>query len=175
MCLVDRRAPSRCPPFTKSGDGVYEESGVLLTKCQPCPSIDPSPHSIHPFQLFGRQSRLKTWLKQAEPSWFLPDHPNGVGPSHHPSQHCPHHEDDFCLLQCLILTFLAQDMLSQRLKMAIMVTVATRYDMGSYVPIAYVPPNVHVTLKVQFISSDNYSEEKQGYGGFCGCWPWQCH
>ena len=33
-------------------------------------------------------------------------------PSHLPSLHCPHHEDDFYPLQCLILTFLAQDMLS---------------------------------------------------------------
>ena len=48
-------------------------------------------------------SWMKTRLKQAkwaqiahetEPSWRLPDHPDGVGPSHHPSLHCPHCEDD---------------------------------------------------------------------------------
>ena len=75
-------------------------------------------------------SWMKTRLKQAkqaqiahetEPSWRLPDHPDGVGPIHHPSLHCPNHEDDFNLLQCLILI---RDMLSQRLKTAILVTVA---------------------------------------------------
>ena len=55
----------------------------------------------------------------------LPDHPYGVGPSHHHSLHCTHHEIDFYLL-CLILTFLVQDMLSQRLKTAILVTVAAQ-------------------------------------------------
>ena len=101
-----------------------------------CP-LTLSPHSLHPVQLFGWLSWLKTRLKQAkwaqiahetEPSWRLPDHPDGVGPSHHPSLHCPHHEDDFYLLQYLILTFLAQDMLLQRLKTAILVTVAARYS-----------------------------------------------
>ena len=38
---------------------------------------------------------------ETELSWCLP----GVRPSHHPFLHCPHSEDDFCLLQCLILTF----------------------------------------------------------------------
>ena len=33
---------------------------VILTTCQPCLSLDPPPHSLHPFQLFGRPSRLKT-------------------------------------------------------------------------------------------------------------------
>ena len=45
----------------------------------------------------------------------------------HPSLHCPHHKDDFYLLQCLILTFLARDMLSQKLKTEILVMVAARY------------------------------------------------
>ena len=55
------------------------------------------------------------------------EHLGGVGPSHHPSLQFPHREDDFYLLQCLILTFLAQDMLSQRLKTTILVTVAMQY------------------------------------------------
>ena len=129
-------SPSRCPPSTKSGVGFYEDRGVILTTGQPCLSLNPSPHSLHPVQLFGRLSWLKTRLKQAkwaqishetEPSWRLTDHPDGVGPSHHPSLHCPHHEDDFYLLQCLILTFLVRDMLSQRLKTAILVMVAVWY------------------------------------------------
>ena len=39
---------------------------------------------------------------------------------------------DFSLLQCLILTFLARDMPSQRLKTAILVTVAVRYGLLRY-------------------------------------------
>ena len=39
-----------------------------------------------------------------------------VSQKNQPSLHCPHHEYDFCHLQCLILTFLAQDMLLQRQK-----------------------------------------------------------
>ena len=50
-----------------------------------------------------------------------------VGTSHYPSRHCPHREDDFCRLQCLISTSLAQDMVSQRLKTAISVAVALLY------------------------------------------------
>ena len=42
------------------------QGGVILTTCQPCLFLDPPPHSLHPFQLFGRHSRLKTQLKQAE-------------------------------------------------------------------------------------------------------------
>ena len=123
------------PPSAKSGVGVYEERGVLTTG-QPCLSLNPSPQSLHPVQLFGRHSWLKTRPKQAEweqiayetePSWRLPDQPDGVRPSHHPSLHCPHPEDTLCLLQCLILTFLARDMLLQRLKTAILVTVAALY------------------------------------------------
>ena len=51
------------------------------------------------------------------------DQPNGVGPSQHPSLHC--REDNFYLLQCLILTILAQYMLWQRLKRAILLMVVT--------------------------------------------------
>ena len=136
-CLSEMPFPCQdAPPSTKSGVGVYEDRGVILTTGQPCLSLNPSPQSLHQVQLFGRHSWLKTRLKQAEwaqiahetkPSGRLPDHPDGVGPSHHLSLHCPHCEDDFYLLQCLIFTFLAQDMLSQRLKTTILVTVAARY------------------------------------------------
>ena len=131
--------PSKCPPSMKSGVGFYQDRGlswVILTTSQPCLSLKPSPHKLNPVQLFGRHSLLKTQPEEAkraqighetEPSWHLPDHPDGVGPSHYPSLKCPHCEDDFYLLKCLILTFLAQDMLSQRLKTAILVTVAARY------------------------------------------------
>ena len=51
-----------------------------------------------------------------EPSWCLPDHPDGVGPSQHPSLHCPHPVDDFRLLKCVIITFLAWDMAPQSQK-----------------------------------------------------------
>ena len=113
-------SPTRCPPSTKSGVGVYDDRGSSWPQVTPACPLTLSPHSLHPVQLFGRLSWLKTRLKQAkwaqiahetEPSWRLPDHPDGVGPPHHPSLHCPHHEDDFYLLQCLILTFLVQDML----------------------------------------------------------------
>ena len=48
------------------------------------------------------------FLTSSWPSWW--------GWTLHPSLLCPHCDDDFCLLQCLILNFLARDMLSQRLK-----------------------------------------------------------
>ena len=124
--------PVKMPPPTKSWFGVYQDRGVILTTGQTCLSLNPSPQSLHIVQLFGRHSWLKTRPKQAEwaqmayeteLSWCLP----GVRPSHHPFLHCPHSEDDFCLLQCLILTFLAWDIVSQRLKTAILVTVAAQY------------------------------------------------
>ena len=122
--------PSRCPPSTKSGVGVYEDRVVIPTTGQACLSLKPSPHSLNPVQLFGMHS----WLKQAkwaqiahetEPSWHLPDHSDGDGPSHNPSLQCPNRDDD--LLQCLMLTFLARDMLLHRLKTTILVTVAAPY------------------------------------------------
>jgi len=36
-------SPSRCPPSTKSGVGVYEDRGVILTTGQPCLSLNPFP------------------------------------------------------------------------------------------------------------------------------------
>jgi len=131
--------PCSCPlaPVIKVWSwSLWGQGGSSWPQVNPACPLTLSPHSLHPFQLFGWLSWLKTRLKQAkwaqiahetEPSWRLPDHPDGVGPSHHPSLHCPHHEDDFYLLQCLILTFLAQDMLSQRLKTAIFVMLAARY------------------------------------------------
>ena len=40
--------------------------GVILTTGQPCLFLNPSPHSLHPVQLFGRLYWLKTRLKQAK-------------------------------------------------------------------------------------------------------------
>ena len=131
--------PCSCPlaPVIKVWSwSLWGQGGSSWPQVNPACPLTLSPHALHPVRLFGRLSWLKTRLKQAkwaqiahetEPSWRLPDHPDGVGPSHHPSLHCPHHEDDFYLLQCLILTFPARDMLSQRLKTAILVTVAARY------------------------------------------------
>ena len=128
--------PCSCPLAPVWSSSLWGQGGSSWPQVKPACPLTLSPQSLHPFQLFGWLSWLKTRLKQAkwaqiahetEPSWRLPDHPDGVGPSHHPSLHCPHHEDDFYLLQYLILTFLARDMLWQRLKMAILVTVATRY------------------------------------------------
>ena len=102
-----------------------------------CP-LTLSPHSLHPVQLFGWLSWLKTRLKQAkwaqiahetEPSWRLPDHPDGVGPFHHPCLHCPQHEDDNGLLQSLIFTFLAWDMGLHRLKRAKFLTVGSQFGL----------------------------------------------
>ena len=99
---------SRSPPSTKSGVGVYQDRGVILTSCQPCLSLDPSPHKIHSSCLVGTLGWKHGWNR-----------PNGCN--------CPQHEDESCLLQCLILTFLARDM--QRLKWAFLVTVATQYGL----------------------------------------------
>jgi len=132
--------PCSCPlaPVIKVWSwSLWGQGGSSWPQVNPACPLALSPHSLHPVQLFGWLSWLKTQLKQAtwaqiahetEPSWRLLDHPDGVGPSHHPSLHCPHHEDDFYLLQCLILTFLAQDMLSQRLKTAIFGMLAALYS-----------------------------------------------
>ena len=57
---------SRCPSSMKSGVGVYEDSGASLTTGQPCLSLNSSPQSLHPVQLFGRHSWLKSQPKQAK-------------------------------------------------------------------------------------------------------------
>ena len=101
LCLWNAIFPVKMPPVHEVWSWSLWGQGVILTTGQPCLSLNPSPHSLHPVQLFGRLSWLKKRLKQAkwkqiahetEPSWRLPDHPDGVGPSHHPSLQCPHTE-----------------------------------------------------------------------------------
>ena len=97
--------PCSCPlaPVIKVWSwSLWGQGGSSWPQVNPACPLTLSPHALHPVRLFGRLSWLKTRLKQAkwaqiahetEPSWRLPDHPDGVGPSHHPSLQCPHHED----------------------------------------------------------------------------------
>jgi len=104
LCLWNAIFPVKMPPVHKVWSwSLWGQGGSSWPQVNPACPLTLSPHSLHPFQLFGWLSWLKTRLKQAkwaqiahetEPSWRLPDHPDGVGPSHHPSLHCPHCTED---------------------------------------------------------------------------------
>ena len=137
LSLWNAISPVKMPPIHKvlswslPGQGGHPDHRSTL----PVPLTLPHNHYTQTSCLVGilgwkhsrkRLNRHKLPMKRSLPDIFLTILMES-DPSHHPSLHCPHCEDDFCLLQCLILTFLARDMLSLRIKTAILVMVAARY------------------------------------------------
>ena len=57
-------------------------------------------------KLTETDQNVQNWVNK-EPFRCLPDHLDGVVPSQNTSLHCPHPVDDFRLLKCVIITFLA--------------------------------------------------------------------
>ena len=119
----------KMPPIHKVWSWNLPGQGGHPDHMSTLPVPGPFP-TLNTFQFIGRHSRLKTGLEQAKwngsflTSSWLSWWSWTLLPSFPAMSIC---EDDLYLLQCLILSFLAWDMPSQRLKTAILVMVAARY------------------------------------------------